>query len=229
VAAPAHRRPEDARARRVRSPRARQRATSGRLIRFPRRPSRTPQALLAALRSFVNELGYKPGDLAHLSLKLFQYMTSCKARRAAEHEDMTWWDFHPGREVLGACRAHMERGPEVLGAMTATESDVRTQGNMVTQLLIDQLVGREVTDATLNGPTSLAWFDPWREYLVFRGVKFFRGTLVDFDLPSPDNPDHLPDVLLARASPSPTACSTRGASPPPCARTTSSSQRPSRR
>jgi hypothetical protein len=175
-------------------------ATSGRLIRFPRRPSRTPQALLAALRSFVNELGYKPGDLAHLSLKLFQYMTSCKARRAAEHEDMSWWDFIEGEKFSETCRAHMERGPEVLGAMTATESDVRTQGNMVTQLLMDQLVGREVTDATLNGPTSLAWFDPWREYLVFRGVKFFRGTLVDFDLPSPDNPDHLPDVLLPRVA-----------------------------
>ena len=175
-------------------------ATSGRLIRFPRRPSRTPQALLAALRSFVNELGYKPGDLAHLSLKLFQYMTSSKARRAAEHEDMSWWDFIQGEKFSETCRAHMERGPEVLGAMTATESDVRTQGNMVTQLLMDQLVGREVTDATLNGPTSLAWFDPWREYLVFRGVKFFRGTLVDFDLPSPDNPDHLPDVLLPRVA-----------------------------
>lgn len=172
--------------------------TSGRLIRFPRRPPRTPQALLAALRSFVNELGYQTGDLAHLSLKLFQYMTSSKARRAAEHEDMTWWEFLQAEKFSERCRAHMERGPEVLGAMTATESDVRTQGNMVTQLLMDQLVGREVTDATLNGPTSLAWFDLWREYLVFRGVKFFRGTLVDFDLPSPDNPDHLPDVLLPR-------------------------------
>jgi uncharacterized protein with NAD-binding domain and iron-sulfur cluster len=172
----------------------------GRLIRFPRRPPRSPQALLAALRSFVHELGYEPGDLAHLSLKLFQYMTSCKARRAAEHEDMTWWEFLQGEKFSLRCRAHMERGPEVLGAMTATESDVRTQGNMVTQLLIDQLVGRTVTDATLNGPTSLAWFDHWREYLVFRGVKFFRGMLVDFDLPDEDNPDHRRDVLLPRVA-----------------------------
>lgn len=173
-------------------------APSGRLIRFPRRPPRTPQALMTALRSFVHELGYETGDLAHLSLKLFQYMTSSKERRAAEHEDMTWWEFLQGEKFSERCRAHMERGPEVLGAMTATESDVRTQGNMVTQLLLDQLIGREVTDATLNGPTSLAWFDLWREYLVFRGVKFFRGTLVDFELPSTDNPDHLPDVLLPR-------------------------------
>jgi hypothetical protein len=148
----------------------------------------------------VHELGYEPGDLAHLSLKLFQYMTSCKARRAAEHEDMTWWEFLQGEKFSPRCRAHMERGPEVLGAMTATESDVRTQGNMVTQFLIDQLVGRSVTDATLNGPTSLAWFDHWREYLVFRGVKFFRGMLVDFDLPDEDNPDHRPDVLLPRVA-----------------------------
>jgi hypothetical protein len=148
----------------------------------------------------VHELGYEPGDLAHLSLKLFQYMTSCKARRAAEHEDMTWWEFLQGEKFSLRCRAHMERGPEVLGAMTATESDVRTQGNMVTQLLIDQLVGRSVTDATLNGPTSLAWFDHWREYLVFRGVKFFRGMLVDFDLPDEDNPDHRRDVLLPRVA-----------------------------
>ncbi len=173
---------------------------SGKLIRFPRRPPRTPQALMAALQSFVNELGYASSDLTHLSLKLFQYMTTSKERRAAEHEDMTWWEFLQGEKFSPKCQAHMERGPEVLGAMTATESDVRTQGNMVTQLLLDQLVGRQVTDATLNGPTSLAWFDLWREYLIFRGVKFFRGTLVDFDLPDRDNPDHLSDVLLPRVA-----------------------------
>jgi len=173
---------------------------SGRLIRFPRRPPRSPQAVLQALRSFVNDLGYETGDLTHLSLKLFQYMTTCKARRAAEHEDMTWSEFLQIEKFSKRCQAHMERGPEVLGAMTATESDVRTQGNMVTQLLLDQLVGRQVTDATLNGPTSLAWFDQWREYLIYRGVKFFRGTLVDFDLPDPTNPDHLAEVLLPRVS-----------------------------
>ncbi len=175
------------------------RATSRqRLVSFPRRPPRSIQQTLKLLESFVRELGYSAQDVSRISTKLFQYMTSSSERRAAEFEDLTWWDFIEGERFTKTCRRHMELGPEVLGAMTASESETRTQGNCVTQLLIDQLAGRTITDATLNGPTSVAWFDPWRDYLIYRGVKFLRGALVDFKQPDGVAELHMPDVLLPR-------------------------------
>lgn len=169
-----------------------------RLVNFPRRPPQSIQQTLTLLESFVRELGYGAQDVTRLSTRLFQYMTSSTERRAGEFEDLTWWDFIEGERFSEVCRKHMELGPEVLGAMTASESEARTQGNCVTQLLIDQLSGRKLTDATLNGPTSVAWFDPWRDYLVYRGVKFIRGKLVDFEPPSSDAELHRPGVLLPR-------------------------------
>ncbi|MEZ4406579.1 MAG: FAD/NAD(P)-binding protein [Polyangiales bacterium] len=169
-----------------------------RLVKFPRHQTRSPREMLSAVEAFVKELGYTGQDLARLSLKLFQYMSSSIERRAAEFEDLTWWDFIEGDKFTERCRDHMEKGPEVLGAMTASESDARTQGNMVTQLLLDQLTPRQLTDATLNGPTSPAWFDFWRDYLVYRGVRFFRGALEGFDPPDKENDAHDQEVLLPR-------------------------------
>lgn len=178
------------------------------LVSFPRRPPESLQQTLTILESFVRELGYSAQDVSRLTTKLFQYMTTSTERRAAEFEDLTWWDFIEGERFTDVCRRHMELGPEVLGAMTASESETRTQGNCVTQLLIDQLMGRKLTDATLNGPTSVAWFDPWRDYLTYRGVKFLRGKLVGFAPPPPPPSDparqplHRNDVLLPLVIPS---------------------------
>lgn len=166
------------------------------LVSFPRRPPQSLQQMITVLESFVRELGYSAQDVSRLTTKLFQYMTSSTERRAAEFEDLTWWDFIEGERFTDVCRRHMELGPEVLGAMTASESETRTQGNCVTQLLIDQLMGRKVTDATLNAPTSVAWFDPWRDYLVYRGVKFLRGHVTGFEAPPAGSPLHAEDVLL---------------------------------
>lgn len=172
--------------------------TYERLVNFPRRPPQSIQQLITVLESFVRELNYSAQDVSRLTTKLFQYMTSSTERREGEFEDLTWWDFIEGERFSDLCRKQMELGPEVLGAMTASESEARTQGNCVTQLLIDQLSGRALTDATLNGPTSVAWFDPWRDYLVYRGVKFLRGKLVDFVAPDRSGVLHKPGVLLPR-------------------------------
>lgn len=163
------------------------------LVSFPRRQPRSVQALVAQVQSFLRDLGYSAADLSRLTLKLFQYMTTSSERRAAEHEDSTWWSFIEGERFTAICRDHMDRGPEVLGAMTARESDTRTQGNCVVQLLVDQILGRELTDATLNGPTTEAWFDLWYEYLRGQGVEFYEEKLVGFRAPEAGERE---DVLL---------------------------------
>jgi hypothetical protein len=174
------------------------RAGEARTLRFPRTRPRGLQELFDQNRAMLAEVGYTPADLARVTLKLFQYMTTSTARREAEFEDTTWWDFIEGERFSPRCRDHLDRGPEVLGAMTARESDTRTQGNCVVQLLIDQLLGRPLTDATLDAPTSTAWFDPWREHLCAQGVRFHVGSLTGFRAP-PDDPGRwLRGVLLPR-------------------------------
>ncbi len=174
------------------------RAGEKRTLRFPRTRPRSLQELFDQNRAMLAEVGYSPADLARLTLKLFQYMTTSTERREAEFEDATWWDFIEGERFSPRCREHLDRGPEVLGAMTARESDARTQGNCVVQLLIDQLLGRPLTDATLDAPTSTAWFDPWREHLVAQGVRFHVGSLAGFRAPPDDPTRWLPGVLLPR-------------------------------
>src|SRR5262249_19034131 len=37
----------------------------------------------------------------------------------------------------------------------------------------------ERTDCTLSGPTTTAWFVPWRRHLVRQGVQFIQGRLLE--------------------------------------------------
>ncbi len=77
-------------------------------------------------------------------------------------------------------RHFLEATPQTLLGQTSTNSDARTQGNISTQMFLDQFLDRERTDGTLNGPTSLAWMDHWRRYLESQGVEFNHGTLEGF-------------------------------------------------
>lgn len=149
------------------------------ISRDPPRSWREVQDLVAGL---LGRLKYTSKDLAHLSLKITKYMTSGPTRRRA-YEAMTWWDFVEGGALSERCAAHLDRSPEILAGMVAKESDARTQGNCMVQLLLNQLTGSRFSDATLNASTTSAWFTPWRDYLQeVLGVKFRCGILDGFKL-----------------------------------------------
>lgn len=152
----------------------------GESFSFPRQRPGSIREIFDAFSDFMAKLHYSPQDIAQLSLKLFKYMTSCADRRRAIYEDISWWDFIEGEQLSERCRDHMDAAPEILGALVAKKSDARTQGSCTVQLLLDHLSDGKRTDATLNGPTSLAWFDPWRDYLKYQHVEFIQGTLTDF-------------------------------------------------
>ncbi|WP_437564861.1 FAD-dependent oxidoreductase [Sorangium sp. So ce542] len=152
-----------------------------RTVVFPREAPTGLSPLLSTLKDYVSELGYTHGDIAQLALKIFKYMTSCTERREAEYEDISWWDFIEGDRLSPTCQDHMDKAPEVLGAMVARKSDARTQGNCVTQLLLDPILRPGRVDATLISPTSSAWFEHWRKYLRdAQEVKFHIGRLSGF-------------------------------------------------
>ncbi|WP_437994903.1 NAD(P)-binding protein [Sorangium sp. So ce185] len=152
-----------------------------RTVDFPREAPMGLSPLLNTLKDYVSKLGYTAGDIAQLALKIFKYMTSCPERRETEYEDISWWDFIEGDRLSPICQDHMDKAPEVLGAMVARKSDARTQGNCVTQLLLDPILRPERVDATLVSPTSSSWFRHWRKYLRdAQRVEFHIGRLSDF-------------------------------------------------
>src|SRR4029079_9013556 len=69
----------------------------------------------------------------------------------------------------------------VLAAFDAEYGDARTCGNTLVQLLVNNASTLPKTDGTLAGPTSEAWFKPWRRYLESIGVQFHPGRLHRFE------------------------------------------------
>ena len=149
---------------------------------FPRQPPSSLRELFDTTRKVLRSMRFTLADIGRFELKLFQYMTSCPGRRAAEYENQSWWDFLGGDCFSEGFQHFLEETPQTLLALRSTESDARTYGNIQIQMLLDQFRQRDITDGTLNGPTSEAWFDHWRRYLESQGVRFHCGELVGFEV-----------------------------------------------
>ncbi len=160
-----------------------------------RRPFKSLGELQVQSERLRRELGYRPTDWARFMLRMARYLTSCRERREQCYEDLTWWDFATLQDLRSqpvsrrdapfpdALRmplgrrfaASIEHTPKALVAMAAESADARTQGTVFGQLMLDWLGLTEMTDSTLNGPTSEAWLRHWRTYLEARGVQFRVG------------------------------------------------------
>jgi uncharacterized protein with NAD-binding domain and iron-sulfur cluster len=140
---------------------------------------RSVESFRAEVTKLLCDLEFGAKDIVAFQAKLFRYMTTSTARRAAEYENVSWWEFltRGGVSYTANFERFIKAAPQALVAMDAETCDARTQGNIVTQLLLDQLLDSEYTDSTLNGPTSDAWLDRWREHLHHQGVTFLPGKL----------------------------------------------------
>jgi uncharacterized protein with NAD-binding domain and iron-sulfur cluster len=153
---------------------------------LPRARPTSMHALLRATSDFLRSTGFPLVDVNRFMLKVFRLLTSSTARRAAEYEDVSWWDFVEGDRYGARFQRYLDRSPQALVAMTARECDARTHGAVTVQILLDHVRAEGRIDCTLNGPTSTAWFAHWRRYLEHLGVEFHRGTLAGFDVPDAD-------------------------------------------
>jgi uncharacterized protein with NAD-binding domain and iron-sulfur cluster len=156
---------------------------------LPRSRPTSLRELLVATGDLLRGTGFPLVDVTRFQLKVLRFMTSCTARREAEYEAVSWWGFVEGDRYGTRFQRYLDRSPQALVAMTARECDARTHGAVTVQLLLDHLgraPGDARVDATLNGPTSTAWFAHWRRYLEHQGVVFHRGTLVGFERPDAD-------------------------------------------
>lgn len=155
--------------------------SEGPTAKIPRRKLRSAEEARAVLKDLLRETGYSGADLARLSLKVWQYMTSSRLRRETEYEDMSWYDFVEGDRFSARGRFLLDSTPGTLGGLFGSEADARTQGTVLLQCMRDQFSDRRESDMLLNGPTDEAWFAHWHRYLVSQGVGFVRGKLTGFE------------------------------------------------
>lgn len=122
-------------------------------------------------------------DLALFDLRLFKYLTSCKGRRRAEASPKDWEEYFRIQDFSKEFRDTLKDSPLSLLSARADEVDARTMLNVTVQLLLDHVREGRPSDRTLNGPTSEVLFKPWKDYLRFQGVLFFRGELTGLSRP----------------------------------------------
>jgi 15-cis-phytoene desaturase len=141
------------------------------VTRFPR--------TLTDIKAIVQEAfggedtGLTKDDLTFFSEKLWKLMTSCAARRLAEYEQISWWDFIGADERSQAYQNLLAIGlTRTLVAAKAKEASARTGGDILLQLIFDMIEPGVSSDRLLNGPTDDAWLNPWLSMLKVKGVDY---------------------------------------------------------
>lgn len=152
-------------------------ADSQRPYEMSRSQTGTTADFLRLLRYMMQTRGFSTEDLTSFSLKMFQYLSSCTERREAECEGVSWWDYLDADQRSAAYQQTLDQWPQALVGLRSQEGDARSIGSVSVQLMADQLTETGYRDGTLNGPTSVAWLEPWRRYLEARGVTFHHGAL----------------------------------------------------
>jgi putative NAD(P)-binding protein len=158
----------------------------------------------------LRKLSFTDRDLLCLQVSMLKYLTSARGRRQNDAENISFWDY-VGGDAVGyspAAARFIKETPKALAAMSATETDARTQCTALIQMLLKTPFGGLIDDFTLNGSSSDAWLRGWKNYLRQKGVRFFVGELTDLELdddnlflpvakgpgdwalPRPENPAH---------------------------------------
>jgi uncharacterized protein with NAD-binding domain and iron-sulfur cluster len=163
----------------------------------------------------LREMGYSTLDVTQFLLRTLRYMCTCSKRRATELEGISWWEYLQGYDPKTGSRRYtyttrftrdITTQSRTLASFDAVWGDARTCGNTWIQLAYNWLKPTAKVDGTLNGPTSEAWFDPWKTFLERRlGVQFVNGELLELHLKDMD--DTRP-VVTAKVSIPPGAAET---------------------
>lgn len=126
----------------------------------------------------THDTGLLPGEARFFAGKVWQLMTSCQRRRDLEYEKIGWWQFMDADNHSDAYRLLVEGLTRTLVAANAKLASTKTGGDIFIQLLFNIANPGMRTDRVLNGPTTEVWLKPWETYLSAKGVRFFRGALV---------------------------------------------------
>lgn len=160
--------------------------------------ARSLEDVRSLFESVGTGLGWSVKDMVRYGFFVLKYLTSCTERRTeyetGRYEERlrtdlglprvnptrTWFDFIMGRTDLAKgypyaedFLRHLRSTSQALIAMSEQEVDIQTFGNVQMQLLLDHVRSGDVTDMSLNGPTTEAWLRHWKSHLRHLGVRFF--------------------------------------------------------
>jgi 15-cis-phytoene desaturase len=144
-------------------------------VRFPR--SMTD---LTATRGFLDftGVGISPSDALHFINRLLTLLSSCKERRFAEWEQVSWWEFSGAATRSKAYQTFLADGmTRCFVAAKAQQMSARSCGYILLQLMSEFSPTRQM-DRVLQGPTNDVWIDPWGQYLDQLGVERNLGAEV---------------------------------------------------
>lgn len=141
--------------------------------RFPQVPADLQTAILFVLGVLGDKLGVNPLETAFLASKVWQMLTSCDERRNTEYEKISWYDFIDAANRSSGYQILYGHGiTRSLVAAKARRASTKTIGNIFLQMLLHIVQPGTAADRVLNGPTSDVWIEPWRRYLVSKGVVY---------------------------------------------------------
>jgi hypothetical protein len=103
--------------------------------------------------------------------------TTCGARREEQLDQMT---MSVAARATGASAGYQELVglTQIFVALRSDHISAKTSGGVALQMLLDLMRPGSCGDRVLNGPTSDAWLDPWRDHLLRLGVRFHLGSKV---------------------------------------------------
>ena len=133
-------------------------------------PTTLGEWMTAINAMFGPHLGVPAMESEFFAHQLFVILTSCAERRVAEYEKVAWWKFIEADNKSPEYQKMMAIGlTRSLVAMRAQVASTRTVGDILLQLIINQMTPGVMTDRVLNGPTNDVWILPWIAYL--KGLK----------------------------------------------------------
>lgn len=108
--------------------------------------------------------------------KIWQLMISCEERKDQEYEKISWWKFLEADRFSDAYRHLLVQGlTRTLVAARAEIASMKTGSSITLQLMYSALNPGVNVDRVLNGPTNEKWLHPWYDYLLAKGVKYYKG------------------------------------------------------
>ena len=138
------------------------------------------EATLRFALDLATHMGIPVEDQVHFVRLLSDLLSACEARRFAQYENESWWDFADAEHRSVAFQKFLADGlTRSLVAARAREMSARTGGYILLQLLQDLGTPGGQADRVLCGPTNDVWIDPWLEELQRRGVTYRFGCRVD--------------------------------------------------
>lgn len=125
------------------------------------------------LNSLHQPTGLSHDDMKFFATRVWQLMTSCRARRENDYERLGWWQYTEGSKRDQAYRDLLAKGlTRTLVAARAKTASTKTGGDIFLQLVFNMANPAVATDRILNGPTNDQWLFPWHQYLVSKGVHY---------------------------------------------------------